>query len=204
LGAARWIPVKQSGWIDYDDTIEQVTYPWVLSPIYGMRVVQCWAVDNAGNISRYPSTDVINLLPSEQGGYVAEDGVVFYRILLNAGDSFSATLMPIDGDPDLYVWGASDGAWFSTNPTGVDSVQFEAPETGTYQIEVHGYTDAHYQLTFGTGEASAASSQRLQTGPKPTPSAPAVPMDEWPMYYDLNPPVIPPAQYTIYLPMTSR
>lgn len=201
LAASRWLPVQQSEWVPY--SLADEDYPWTLLQTYGTRYMRAWAVDKAGNISSEPARDVINLVPSEQVGYVAEDGVVFYRMLVEQGQTFTATLTPVSGDPDLYVWASNNEFWYSSNPTGIDSVAFEAPETGIYQIEVHGYTNAEYRLTFGTTDMPVKPSRRLEASDKPFPTAPTVRLDDLPGsdFYDLNPPLEPVSNFYIYLPL---
>lgn len=199
LGARRWVPVQQPGWVDYLST--EQTYPWSLKPTYGMRYMQAWAIDHANNISLEPGASVIDLLPSEQTGSVARHGVVFFRVYLEEGENFTSTLTPRGGDPDLYIWGANGQLWHSNNVTGVEAITFEAPKTGTYQIEVHGYSEAEYHLTFGDMTLMQTnSSQSKSRGSKPLPHQPSVPLEEWPQYYAIDPP----ATYTLYLPLSIR
>ena len=213
LGARRWVAIQQSPWIDY--TLAQSDYPWTLIPTYGMRYMQAWGVDKSSNvnISLEPNTDVIDLLPSEQEGYVARKGVIFYRYYLEKGESLLSTLTSLTGDADLYVWAPDGRLWYSNNNTGVDEVLLEAPFTGIYQIEVHGHNDAEYRLTFSQPTRlhatlrhaqGIASVQRSNIGPKPLPGEPAVSLDEWPEYYDVEPPVIPERGSTLYLPLATR
>lgn len=203
LGSRRWVPVEQSEWIAY--TTAQADYPWSLVQTYGMRHMQAWAADNAGNISQVPRIDVMDLLPLEQAGYVAKRGVAFYRVYLEAGERLTATLTDLDGDPDLYIWGPNGQRWHSNNYTGVEAITFDAPSAGTYQIEVHGYSDAEYQLTFGeTNVTQSRSAPFGNVAPKPRPSTPAVPLDEWPQYYPDGPPPVLPPDHIIYLPIIIR
>ncbi len=204
LGAGGWVPVNESGWIDYETA--QVDYPWSLTETYGMRYMQVWAADNETNIkerntiSQVAGADVINLLPKEQSDHVAQHGIVFYRIRLEEGDTFVATLTPVNGDPDLYVWGASGELWHSNSYTGVETVTFQAPITGTYQIEVRGFSDADYTLTFGETNISQSLSLRSQNaGPKPVPTEPGVSLEEWPQYFP-SPPSD--SEHRLYLPIT--
>ena len=199
LGARRWVPVQQSGWINY--ATARADYPWTLVPVYGLRYLQAWAADNAGNVSLAPGVDVINLLPSTQIGYVAQNGVVFFAIRLERNAAFSAQLTPVDGDPDLYVWGPGGQLWHSNNGAGLeDAVTFNAPVTGTYQVEVHGFSDAHYRLAFGTGVAQQA--HVLIVNDKPLPTGPAVSLSDLPIYFDVTPPDV--TQYSIFLPIVMR
>ena len=204
-GARRWVPVKQSTWENYFNT--QNDYPWTLRETYGMRYVQAWVADKKRNISLKPGTDVIDLLPSEQADYVAKDGVTFYRIRLEAGESFSATMTPVEGEPEMFVWGPNSQVWHSDNATGVEDVSFNAPVEGTYQIEIHGTTNAQYRLTFGQTTLVQTRSIQHPAGGREIPTEPAVPLDDWPEYYDIDLPA--PIEENIeenmiYLPLTIR
>ncbi len=199
-GAQRWLPAARSGWVDY--AVAHVNYPWTLLDIPGIRYMEAWAIDEAGNISLEPGIDTIVLLPTAQSGYVAQNGVVFYRFYVRQGQAVVVNLISLDGDADLYVWGPGEQLWYSNNPAGApDSVAFNAPITGTYQIEVHGYTAATYQLTLGN-QAQAASLQSAQAAAKPLPAAPAVPLNSWPGGRAVRPPDWPeatnPAQHKVF------
>jgi hypothetical protein len=206
LAAGTWMPVQYSDWEPY--AIASEDYPWTLLPTYGVRYMRVWGVDKAGNISRDSKIEDINLLPSEQVDSVLEGEVVFYRYHLYAGQTLSATLTPKSGDPDLYIWSPGDEpAWYSDKLTGVETVQFEAPVTGVYQIEVHGYTDAEYRLTFEATNASAVTfrvSQSDSESEKVLPTGPSVSLDDVPSDIYLDPPEDQVSPYTIYLPMTIR
>jgi hypothetical protein len=61
-------------------------------------------------------------------------------LIVEESDMFDpVALAPESGDPDLYVWGPNGDVWYSNSSTGIESITFEGSETGTYQIEVHGY-----------------------------------------------------------------
>lgn len=197
LGARDWVLVQNSDWVNY--ATAQENYPWSLIPTYGVRYLEARAIDYASNISRPPASDTIDLLPSEQTGYVARNGVTVYRIYLEEGEDFAATLTPITGDPDLYVWGPNGERWESNDLTGVETIAFQAADTGTYQIEVHGYNDAEYRLSFGS-IASIVQQARMKAGPKPLPEAPAMPLDvSPPEYYNIE---LPAEEHRLYLPIT--
>lgn len=201
LGAQRWVPIQQSDWAAY--AAAHSDYPWLLIPTYGMRYMQAWCVDYAGNIALQPGVDVINLVPSVQEGYVGQQGVVVYRMYLVQGQAFTAHLTPLDGDPDLYIWGSGGQLWSSNNAAGLDdTVVFNAPVAGTYQIEVHGYTAARYRLTFGA-QMNRVRAQAADS--KPLPAAAAIPLDDWPTYFQVNPPPLPPLiPPSLYLPLVVR
>jgi len=222
LGAREWVPKKQSEWIDY--TTAQENFPWTLQPIYGTRYMQAWAIDNAGNRSQAPLTGTISLLPSTQADFVAQHGVAFYRIYLEQGQSLAATLTPVTGDPDLYVWMPDGALEYSNSYTGVEVVEFEAPISGTYQIEVRGFGDTDYNLSFGSTNGTSSGSwgskneRNEKRGPKPVPTGPIVSLDDSPEY-NPDPPAVTatatpmptatptpnePNDHSIYLPIIIR
>ncbi|MGB0384511.1 MAG: pre-peptidase C-terminal domain-containing protein [Ardenticatenaceae bacterium] len=224
FGARRWVPIQgQQTWIDYETA--NLDYPWELIETYGMRYMQAWAADGNRNISfdreRLISlgagADVIDLVPTVQEDTVRRDDVVFYRILLEEGDSLSATMTPINGgNPDMYVWGSNQSQpWYDPEPdagTGVEQVQFSAPVKGTYQIEIHGPSNgrANYRLEFGaTHLTQQVQPNGLNREPRQVPEDPAVPLDDWPEFYDVGlPPEGPgpdvPQETQLFLPLVIR
>ncbi|MFZ4850350.1 MAG: hypothetical protein ACOYL7_14570, partial [Caldilinea sp.] len=84
-----------------------------------------------------------------------------YRYTLQEGQTMVVTVTPISGDPDLYVWPPSSNAPpYVSNLSGaaVDTVTFNANQTGEYQVEVYGYSAAEYQLSIQVNTAAAAAS----------------------------------------------
>jgi hypothetical protein len=198
LGAQQWVPINISSWIPYTDATED--YPWTLLPTFGIRFMSAWAADDAGNISLAPGQDFIDLLPQEQSGYLAQGGVHLYRFYLEAGQNFSAQLTSVSGDGDLYVWGP-DGVLvtYSNNHPGLDSVAFSATVQGIYQVEVVGYTAVDYLLNLNSSMVAAGAEQSTST--KAVRTAPAVPVNSWPEYYNIQPPSVQPATHSkLYLP----
>lgn len=207
LGAHRWVPVQRTGWMTYTDVYQG--YPWRLIPTFGMRYMQAWVADNAGNISLEAGADVIDLLPSDQPGFVAKHDVVFYRILLEEGESFTARLTPVDGDPDLYLWSPNGALSYAPSPIGIEEVSVKAPSRGTYQIEIHGFTNAEYRLEFNPTTRRATPtfmddpSYRTNGDDRIRPSEPAVALDDWPEFFDVEAaPIVPPTNNLLYLPIT--
>ena len=98
--ANQWYPVQNSGWVTY--ATAQNNYPWEMLPSAGMKYMQAWAADKAGNISLYPYRAYIDYVPATD--HVEQGQVRVYRYTLAAGQVFAATLTPTTGDPDLYVW----------------------------------------------------------------------------------------------------
>jgi len=129
-----------------------------------------------------------------------------YRYNLEAGQSFSAQVHVLSGDPDLYVW-APDWeqgrpAWVSNQSVGDEEVSFLTPISGEYQVEVYGYTAATYQLTVQitqtAGERMVIQSDKVQ------PSQPVLALNDLPGQQVALPPlkVLPLAR--IYLPIEVR
>jgi hypothetical protein len=202
-GAGQWIPVQNSGWVTY--TTAYSNYSWHLLPVAGMRYMQAWAADKAGNISLYPSPAYINYIPPTD--HVEQGQVRVYRRNVVTGTVLTVQVTPFSGDPDLYVWPPdfpNHSPWVSDQSSGVDEVSFTAPVSGVYQIEVEGYTTADYQISIGV--TPAGSNQPLAArgiDSKPLRSSPVVPVSSEPGGQIALPPVIP-RQYRIYLPVIVR
>jgi uncharacterized repeat protein (TIGR01451 family) len=144
-GARDWVLVQQSGWLDY--ATSHTAYPWTLIDSRGVRYLRAWAADGAGNLSPSPAMDFINYLPPTE--HIQAGATHLYRHRLAQGQRLTVCVSPITGDPDLYVWPPtwSYGAWSSAQGgTTEEIVTLTAPEAGTYQIEVYGYTDAEYAI----------------------------------------------------------
>jgi hypothetical protein len=130
--------------------------------------------DAVRNISLLPAQDHINYVPDVET--VASGDTNLYRQHLHAGDRLVVKVTPISGDPDLYVWPSNwhDGSWSSIHDgLTIDRVDFIAPSSGMYQIEIYGNTAADYQLSImvnpETAEqmivASALSDKQSRTVP---------------------------------------
>lgn len=144
VGAQAWVPVQWTAWFPYGQP-----HSWRLHPSEGLRYIQVWAADRAGNISIMPAQASINYIPST--GSVAARAIHLYRQEVEAGQCLSVQVIPLTGDPELYVWPPTSQVratyWHSTNDAGqIDAVQIVAPQTGVYLIEVEGFTDATYQM----------------------------------------------------------
>ena len=202
--ANQWYPVQNSGWVTY--ATAQNNYPWELLPGAGMKYMQAWAADKAGNISLYPYRAYIDYVPATD--HVEQGQVRVYRYTLAAGQVFAATLTPTTGDPDLYVWSPdfpTRPPWVSNQASGTDQVTFSAPVAGVYQIEVYGFTAADYALTFAA-EAAGAHVDNLRSSAsasKPERTTPALPPNSEPgMQIALPPPPVPVSK--LYLPVVLR
>ncbi len=145
-----WIPVQQSGWLSFADN--SANYEWRLVPFVGVHFLQAWAMDRAGNISVFPYKGYINFLPPSDS--IRRQQVRIYRRSLVNGQTFTVTLYPLAGDPDLYIWPPSGSPpWVSNLADDIDQYVLAITATGTYQVEVHGNTAAQYRLTMEIQDA---------------------------------------------------
>jgi streptogramin lyase/uncharacterized protein YegL len=154
-----WVPVQVSGWQTFAELSR-----WSFYPEGGMRFLQAWASDGAGNISRYPNFKYINYI--KPCAAVSRNGVRIYRQSVEEGDILHVEVAPCNGDPDLYIW-PSD--WEQGQPPWVKNQSGNAIEqlsipittTGEYQIEVYGYTSARYNINIEVEEATTSMFQAL-------------------------------------------
>ncbi len=142
-----WVPVQRKGWLSYSAYSRD--YPWKIVFFPGLHYFHVWAMDNSGMISVYPHKGTLNFFPSSET--IGNRQVHLYRQpMFRAGQTLTATLTPLQGDPDLYVW-PPDGSppWVSNLASGIDevSIVIGAGATGVYQVEVHGNTPAQYMLS---------------------------------------------------------
>ena len=146
--AREWVAIQSTGWVDF-----QSRFDFQLTDRGGVRYIQAWVGDGAGNISEVTAKariDYVPALDTVQAGQVR-----IYRRYFTAGQTVDARLEVGSGDADLYVW-RPDGAqsWLSNHSgTETDQVTFEAPVTGDYQFEVFGFQASSYRLTIGTASA---------------------------------------------------
>jgi hypothetical protein len=223
--ANQWVPVRNSGWLDY--ATARADFGWDLVDSPGIKYLQAWAADRSGNISAFPFRAGINYVPPQDR--VGRNMARSYRYALEAGQRLVVTVTPISGDPDLYVWPPDSAAPpYVSNLSGaaVDTVTFTAAETGDYQVEVYGYSEAEYRLTIvvdpaaaaavaatldNTAAASAYSSNASETGPsanleKVALTDPVLSRESAPTEQQTLPaaPALPDAPPSLYLPMVTR
>jgi hypothetical protein len=174
--AQQWVQVQSSGWLDFASASS--AYPWLLIPASGMKYLQAWVADKAGNVSLFPAARFINFLPTVQSIGLNQRKV--FRYALTAGQTLSARLEAISGDPDLYIWSPEDGdaPWVSNLSTGVDDYTITADVTGNYQVEVYGFSAAQYRLIVTVSAATDLVVGASTTGGidpnKPQPATPPV------------------------------
>jgi len=174
--AAQWVPSQGSGWLDYASG--HADHLWTLTPSAGVKYVQAWTADNAGNISLFPYRDFINYIPeSDRVGF---DQGRIYRFTLAAGQRLTARVEPVTGDPDLFVWPPDH----NTRPprvsnlegSAVEEVVWDAPVGGVYQVEVYGYTAARFRLAVTVTDGSILQPAQTQGGKSPNKSEPSSPL----------------------------
>jgi hypothetical protein len=163
--AQSWIPIQTTGWVPYAASTSMT-----LSPEGGVRYIQAYVADAAGNISVEAVKAMINYLPPTDS--LLANQVRIYRQSLNAGDTLSLTVQPISGDADLYIWGPSGNSVLVSNKAGtaLDQGTFVATEAGEYQIEVYASTDTTYSIGFVPGAATGHLDRARLTVPTTDPS----------------------------------
>ncbi len=170
-----WAIVAESGWISY-----AATYPWMLEAMAGAHYLSAYWMDDSGNVSTLPAGTLVNFTPPSSD--IAGEEIVIYRVRIEAGQAFTATLTTHSGDADLYVWAPGNEGppdWYSDlDGTALDQVVVTDTVVGDYHLEVRGYAVAStYQLTLDAPEVSLTN-HALATGPatatnsKPVPEAP--------------------------------
>ncbi|MGB0383556.1 MAG: exo-alpha-sialidase [Ardenticatenaceae bacterium] len=179
--AGIWFPVTDSEWLAYDSASNN--YAWELMPGAGLKLLQAWSRDGAGNISVYPHTSYINYGPPTQR--VDRNRARIYRYDLQAGQSLTAIVERISGDPDLYIWPPNfeegDPPWVSnldSNLHNNEQVTLVAPVSGMYQVEVYGFSSAEYRLTVSL---SGNSEQQNPNNDRVALREPMVPVASQPM-----------------------
>jgi hypothetical protein len=213
-GANQWVPVKQSDWIDY---AQAQNYSWSLHPEAGVHYLQAWAADNDNNISTYPNKKSLSYEPPED--QVRRDQSRVYRYAIGKNEVLSVQLEILEGDADLYVWppdwDQGRPPWVSNLSSGNEYLRMTTPVSGSYQVEVYGYTQATYRLSavIQSSAAAAATADGMpqQGGEDPDktqPSSPVVPITSQPAdRLQVAPPTsdVPPTDtYTVFLPRVVR
>jgi uncharacterized repeat protein (TIGR01451 family) len=139
LPMPHWQVVKSSGWVPY-----QETYSWTLGSEAGTHFVGVWVADAARNTSRLNrrAVDFASLLVP--GASIPRSGVTPYLVYYDAGVNVNATLTPITGDVDLYVW--FTGHLTRPVTTASTVVSFTTPAAGVYLFVAHGRPGSTYDL----------------------------------------------------------
>ena len=174
-GIQQWLPIQESEWIPYS-SIPQTGHPWQLVDAPGVKMLQLWAADQAGNISLFPGEIQLNYQP-ETNQVGLNQGHIF-RHQLDEEQCIYARVDPINGDPDLYIWPPDHNAgrppWVSNLEEGLEEVIFTAPIAGLYQFEAYGFTQAMYRLFVEerTGEDCLSPGKMVRRTEKEFPTPP--------------------------------
>ena len=131
--ARQWVAMQNTGWIPF-----QNPFAWTLTSRGGVRYIQAWVSDGAGNISEVTVKTRIDYNPPSDR--VLAGQVRVYRRTVTAGQRVNVTLETLTGDADLYVWRPDGNQSWVSNQEGAatDTVSFTAPQSGDYQLEVFG------------------------------------------------------------------
>jgi hypothetical protein len=195
LALGIWTIVRSSSW---QPTSGETTRSWTLTDDAGAHYVQILARDRAGNISPQPGGAVINYVPASDT--LARSATRIYRYQVQAGQQVDVRVIPLSGDPDLFVYPPSYpalAAWASENRSGEEQLNFVAPESGSYQIEVYAFSATTYRIEVTIGAAALATSDTVAEAAKPRAQRnPAFPLDVWP-----GMPAAEDLQYRLHLPL---
>ncbi len=173
--AREWVAAQRTGWIAY-----RSPYPLRLTSGGGLRYIQAWVADGAGNICSAPGEARINYIPLPDT--VAEQQTRMFRWPLSAGQTLIATLLTLSGDADLYIWPPGSASPLLSDLSGIatDSLSLTASVGGDYQVEVFGYQHSQFQLTLTQGraptEAASNVGKAIGGGRAPSKAAPSQPV----------------------------
>jgi hypothetical protein len=205
--AQRWIVEQWSDWMAYG-----ASHAWTVSAAPGLRYIQAFAADHAGNISPTSAKAMINFMLPQDSLLAGETRI--YRRWVEAGQCLSVTVSPQQGDADLYVWppdySQDQTYWYSLNGgSAVDAVQLPAPVTGNYQVEVEGFTDTTFALDMRVGAScESAPTSGMSTSGKTPREYPVVGSADEPPGQSVAPPPPPPTQtppgFRLFLPAIDR
>ncbi len=200
-----WAPVQWTDWLDYGDQ----PHGWTLDEEPGLRYLQAWVADQAGNISARAATTWLNYIPGEDS--LLQGEVRVYRQKVPAGRCLYVRVEPSgpDMDPDLYVWAPDGTVRYSIRGPGQVDELLISPDVDTrYQIEVEALTDATFRLTVEIRSACARSGLTAQAlrgaaAEKSPRDEPAIPLDQAPDG-DENAPAVDLTEYLLFLARVSK
>ncbi|NJL06725.1 MAG: hypothetical protein HC911_17850 [Chloroflexaceae bacterium] len=173
----RWLPVQDSNWLPY--ATSNTNFNWNLSSEPGVKYLQTWAADGAGNISVAPFQRLTSLAPRTLALALRRDQAHTYRFELQAGQTLRGRLETVTGDADLYLWSPEAGAppaVSNLSGVGFDVAELVATQDGTYQVEVYGFNTSTYLLTVEIVVAGQQAADLQQGGQDPDKTALANPI----------------------------
>lgn len=179
-----WIPVKWTSWQGFGDQ----PHDYELMPNSGLRYMQGWVADGAGNISAKPAVQQVNYIPASDS--LLEGEIRVYRQATLAGQCLRVRVEPTGAamDPDIYVWSpnhqtGNPAAGYSILGAGeADQVVIQPTEAGVYQIEIVAFTDATYNQTIEVINSCTAARSDIPATPadKQPRQEPSVPVEDVP------------------------
>jgi len=191
----EWVVVAESDWLDYTGT--PMSHGWTLTWHPGAKNLVAWAADRAGNISPVGKVIWLNFIPPAIS--INQGQIQMYGYWRNAGQTLSAQVTPVLGDPDLYIGNSSGWLGSSINDGTVpENVSITVPSTDLYTVAVYGYTTARYGLSAGTTAMQATTSPLAKVPLEP----PVLPNSQGAPQQRALPPA--PFGYEIYLPLVVR
>ncbi len=171
--ARQWAVVRQSDWLRYQTT----PYGWEVSSTAGMKYLQAWVADGAGNISLTPASGLLNYVPAADS--LLEGQARLYRYRLAAGEQITVRTEPSSGDPDIYLWATAsttpDASSYAAG-AAVDQISYTASQATTVQIAIYGYTAAQFGQSIQV--VAAGSSSAVTSGPESTEVNAKTPLDD--------------------------
>lgn len=201
-----WIPVKWTSWNDFASQ----PHAYETMPNSGLRYLQAWVADGAGNISAKPAIQRVNYVPATDS--LLQGEIRIFRPATLAGQCLQVRVEPAstEMDPDLYVWSpnhtaGSAPAGFSNLPAGqVDQVIIQPTQAGIYQIEIVAFTDATYTQSIEILDTCPTSRNTTPSAPtdKQPRTEPSVPVGNVPVGDETQPETI--KQFLSFISLTSQ
>lgn len=205
--AAQWISIRQSGWLKYKET----PYAWETSSTPGLKYLQVWVADKAGNVSLSPGHALLNVVPPTD--ILAGGQARVYRYPLATGEQITVRTEPISGDADIYLWttgttspdlsGDNDG-------TAVDQITYTATQDMLVQVVIYGYTATEFAQSIEVASEAKEDTFAQPNGIseyKTPPAEEVIAADSTPSQKQGLPsaPVAPgEGTHTVYLPLVNR
>lgn len=189
-----WIPVKWTNWKSYTDQ----PHAYEMMPNSGLRYLQGWVADAAGNISAKPAIQRVNYIPTTDT--LLEGEIRVYRPATLANQCLRVRVEPASSamDPDLYVWppnhtpGSGPAGYSILGGGEVDEVIIQPTQAGIYQVEIVGFTDATYTQSIEVLDScpTARSSAPAAPAAKEPRQDPSVPVEDEPVGTEAAPETI--------------
>lgn len=157
----HWQVVQSSGWVPFQEVVD-----WTLGDQAGVHFVGVWVADGALNRSLIDrnALDFANLMLPET--VLNQRSLVPYLVNFEAGVEVTATLTPLAGDPDLYVWYPQNYSLpdHKSLTDGVEQVTFVTPLAGNYIFLVHAFTGATYNFAITSQPATEPALAAIPAG----------------------------------------